>query len=297
MADDLLDDSKAAELFDLAAKHGVDLAAALQGDDEGLRPTEIAQPALYLVEIVLAAHLLEQSGLRDRVTVVAGHSVGEYAAVAASGALEVSTTMELVLERGKLMAAMTDGAMAAVLGLGPEEVTDICQEASRQVGAVVVVANDNAPGQVVISGNPHGIESATALAKDRGAKRVLPLAVSGAFHSPLMEPAAAIFARHLESASWSEPEVPVVTNVDAQPTSTAAGVRVAMTAQLRSAVLWRQSVQTMADLGTKVFLEVGPGTVLSGLIRRCLPDVTVMTVNNLSDVETVSHKLGSVLHG
>jgi [acyl-carrier-protein] S-malonyltransferase len=297
MADGLTEDENADALLGLAGKRGIDLRSALAGPEEGLRPTEIAQPALYLVEVALAAHLLQQPGLRERVAVVAGHSVGEYSAAAVSGALELDAAMELVLERGQLMAAATAGGMAAVLGLEPAEVKDICSQSAVQTSEVVVVANDNAPGQVVISGTAKGIEAATALAKERGAKRVVSLPVSGAFHSPLMEPAAETFAGRLKSAVWSEPTIAVVTNADARAASTAADLRSAMTNQLRCTVLWRQSVQTMTGLGVSTFVEIGPGSVLSGLIRRCAPDVSVMTVNNLSDVETVGQELGSVLHG
>jgi len=297
MAEGLTEDENSDALLRVAESRGVDLRRALAGPEEGLRPTELAQPALYVVEVALAAHFLHQPGLRERVAVVAGHSVGEYAAAAISGALEVNAAMELVLERGKVMSAATAGGMAAVLGLEPNDVRDVCRQAAKQTGEVVVVANDNAPGQVVISGTADGIAAASALAVDRGAKRVVPLPVSGAFHSPLMEPAAQTFARDLAGAVWSEPSIPVVTNADAKVASTAADLRSAMTLQLRSAVLWRQSVQTMTDLGVSTFVEVGPGSVLSGLIRRCAPDVTVMTVNNLSDVETVGHELGSVLYG
>jgi [acyl-carrier-protein] S-malonyltransferase len=297
MADGLTDDGNVVELLQRAQAQGVGLRAALNGPDEGLRPTEIAQPGLFLVEVALAGRLLEQPGLRERIALVAGHSVGEYAAAAVSGALQVTAAMDLVLERGKLMAAATAGQMSAVLGLEPAAVVDICARAAQQSGSVVVVANDNAPGQVVISGSPEGITAATALAKDRGAKRVVPLPVSGAFHSPLMGPAAQAFAQHLEDASWSQPAMPVVTNADAKAAVTAAELRSAMTRQLSSAVLWRQSVQTMVALGVSTFVEVGPGAVLSGLIRRCAPEVTVMTVNNLADIETVGEELGSVLHG
>jgi len=202
-----------------------------------------------------------------------------------------------VLERGRLMSEASAGAMSAILGLEPAAVAAICKDAAVQADSVVVVANDNAPGQVVISGTPPGIDAAAKLAKDRGAKRVVALPVSGAFHSPLMEPAAAVFTRHLDQAVWSDPLMPVVTNVDAQPVTTAAGLRAAMTRQLGSAVLWRQSVQTMVGMGVSIFVEVGPGAVLSGLIRRCAPQVTVMSVNNLADVETVGRELGSVVHG
>lgn len=297
MADGLTDDANAVELLQRAQDQGVGLRAALNGPDEGLRPTEIAQPALFLVEVTLAAHLLEQPGLRERVAVMAGHSVGEYAAAAVSGALQTTPAMDLVLERGKLMAAATAGEMSAVLGLEPAAVVDICAEAARQAGSVVVVANDNAPGQVVISGTPEGIAAATALAKDKGAKRVVALPVSGAFHSPLMEPAAQVFAQRLKDSVWSEPAIRVVTNADAKAATSAADLRSAMIRQLSSAVLWRQSVQTMAALGVSIFIEVGPGSVLSGLIRRCAPEVTVMTVNNLADVGAVGEELGSVLHG
>jgi [acyl-carrier-protein] S-malonyltransferase len=201
-----------------------------------------------------------------------------------AGALDAREAMRLVVERGKLMSAMTEGTMAAVLGLQASDVEAICADVAGDAHAVVVVANDNAPGQVVISGSPEAVETAGRIAKERGAKRVVPLQVSGAFHSPLMQPAADTFAAVLNAAAWSDPVIPVVTNVDARPTSTAGELRACMIEQLRSPVRWRATLQTLTDLGVATFIEAGPGNVLTGLARRAFPDVVAIAVNNVEGV-------------
>ena len=198
-----------ARLLAVAVSAGVDLGPAFGGDEELIRPTEIAQPALVFTEVVLAAAL---PGDLD-VVAVAGHSVGELAALAAAGALDPEAALRLAVERGRLMAAMREGTMAAVLGLDAEAVARLCAGS----GGTVVVANLNAPGQVVVSGSVEAVAGLSARAREAGARRVIPLRVSGAFHSPLMADAAADFVRVLDGIDMRAPAVPVIANVDASP--------------------------------------------------------------------------------
>src|ERR1019366_1058878 len=200
-------------LLAVAATLGVDLGPAFGGDEELIRPTEVAQPALVFTELVLAAALP-----RDLSVVgVAGHSIGELAAYAVAGAVLPEAALRLAVERGRLMAAMRDGTMAAVLGLDTATVIRLCTES----GGTVVVANLNGPGQVVVSGAVDAVMAFSATARAAGARRVLPLKVSGAFHSPLMVGAASEFTRLLDGVELRAPSVPVVTNVDAAAVSDA----------------------------------------------------------------------------
>jgi [acyl-carrier-protein] S-malonyltransferase len=275
MAAGLLDQPLAQSLLEVAAAEGLDLAAALAGSDEGLRPTDIAQPALLLVELVLAGAL----GTEHEIVGLAGHSVGEYAAVTVAGAYTPADALRLVISRGKEMAAMTEGTMAAVLGLDAEGVEAVCA-AVREQGEVVVVANLNAPGQVVISGSIPGVERASAAARDRGARRVIPLNVSGAFHSPLMAPAAHRFASVIEAAPRDALRLPVVCNVDGAVVEHARDLPKRLARQLESPVRWMDCVTGLIGLGAEVLVEVGPGSVLSGLARRIAPAVRTAQVSD-----------------
>jgi len=276
MADGLTDLPIAVEMLSAAGDCGVDLASALSGDDEQLRPTDIAQPALLLVESALRSALPHDL----RVVAVAGHSVGEYAAAVAAGALQPAEAMRLVIERGRAMAAMHDGTMCALIGIDLDAASAVCEEAQRASGEVVVVANYNAPGQLVISGTREGIDAATALALARGARRAIPLNVGGAFHSPLMASAASRFSVSLDSAAIADPDPPVVCNVDARAVHTAAELRDRLREQLTAPVRWIECVQRLVDLGAEALIEVGPGSVLSGLARRIAPGVRAVAVNS-----------------
>jgi [acyl-carrier-protein] S-malonyltransferase len=274
MADGLTDLSIAAEMLGAAESSGLDLRAALSGDDEHLRPTEIAQPALLFVECALRSTLPDDLD----VVAVAGHSVGEYAAAVAAHALQPADAMRLVIERGRAMAAMRDGTMCALIGIDVDTATAVCDETQHETGEVVVVANLNAPGQLVISGSTPGVEAAAKLALSRGARRAIPLNVSGAFHSPLMTGAATRFETALDGVSMSDPHPPVVCNVDASDVHTAAALRDRLRAQLTSPVRWIDCVHRLVDLGAETLVEVGTGTVLSGLARRIAPDVRTVAV-------------------
>ncbi len=283
MADELLDGALAHRLLGAAEAEGLDLAGALRGSDEQLRPTEVAQPALLFVELVLADTL--PRGLE--VVGVAGHSVGEYAAVTVAGGLTPEEALRLVIRRGREMAAMTEGTMAAVLGLDAEVVVTTCAEVST-TGDAVVVANLNAPGQVVISGTVPGVDRAATLLRQRGARRVVPLNVSGAFHSPLMAPAARRFAEAIAAAPLGALRFPIVCNVDAVAVSDAAELPSRLAAQLEFPVRWVDCVHRLVDLGAEVLVEVGPGAVLSGLARRIVPQVRAVAVNDPSSAVAVT---------
>ena len=295
MADGLTDTPLGRQLLDAATSHGLDLAAALGGDDDALRPTEVAQPALLLVECVLGnAVVAAAAGVS--VVGVAGHSVGEYAALVAAGALDAVVAMGLVIERGQLMAAMREGGMAALLGADVELAEAICRDVEASGAGTVVVANLNAPGQVVLSGATAALEAAIALARERGVRRAMPLNVSGAFHSPLMAPAAARFATLLDSAPFGDAGIPVACNVDAAAVSDGAGLRERLRRQLTAPVRWTDCVATLVALGADTLVEVGPGGVLTALARRIAPEVQAVGISTLQDAASLGDRVGAA-HG
>jgi [acyl-carrier-protein] S-malonyltransferase len=293
MAAGIVDTDAGRALLDVASADGVDLEQAFAGSDEDLRPTELAQPALFLVENVLGEQLREHA---IEVVAVAGHSVGEYAAAGYAGALPAAGLMGLVIERGRAMAAMQEGTMAAVIGMDPDDVAGICR-GLEQASGTVVVANINAPGQVVISGTVAGVEAASARCRQAGARRVMPLNVSGAFHSPLMREAGDAFAARLERVELQDPTLPVVCNVDGREATTAADLRDRMRRQLTSAVQWTETVRRLVTLGAEALVEVGPGSVLSGLNRRIAPDVPCLSVSSLDEAASLPGRLGVAADG
>lgn len=265
------------KLLELAEAGGVPLKRLLvTGTAEELRPTEVAQPALFYTGVALAQLLLE-GGLRP--VAAAGHSLGEYCAVVAAGSIAAEAGMRLVIERGRLMASAPAGTMAAVLGLELAQLEGLCHQAAAG-GEECVVANDNAPGQVVVSGTRAGVERLAELAKAAGAKRVLPLNVGGAFHSPLMGPAALAFASLLDQVEFQEPQFPVASGVDGSISHTADEVRRGLEAQLTGPVRWVDSVRALADAGAATFFECGPGVTLAGLVRRILPAAETVSVDS-----------------
>lgn len=292
MAADLLDVPPAPALLDIAASAGIDLRGALAGDEEGLRPTEVAQPALLLVEAVLALRL---AGRTPGVEVigVAGHSVGEYAALVAAGVLAPEVAMRLVTARGLAMAAMREGGMTALLGASEEVAAAVCADVGAAGGGVVVIANLNGPGQVVISGERGALDAAAALARERGVRRAMPLRVSGAFHSPLMAGAAAAVARLIDAAPLCDAAVPVVCNVDGAPVRDAAAIRDRLRRQLAEPVRWSECVASLAGLGAEALVEVGPGAVLSGLATRIDPGLRTLQVG----CAVAADRLGEALAG
>ncbi len=254
------------------------------GPENELEDTINAQPAILAASIAFLEALREHWSRQDEgiePVYVAGHSLGEFSALVAAGVLDFADALLLVRERGRLMKEAGEtqpGGMAAVIGLDPETLEEICAEASS-VGAVVV-ANDNCPGQVVISGEIAALERAMVLALEHRAKRVVRLGVSIASHSPLMAPAAQQFTDVVDRVTLRDPLVPVVGNVRAEGLTTASEVREELSAQMIRPVRWTDSVRWMAENGAGTFLEIGPGKVLSGLIRRIRSDATQLTIKD-----------------
>lgn len=263
-----------AELLEVAAQGGLALGRLLvEGSEAELRPTQVAQPALYYVGTALGRLLLDRGVVPD---FGAGHSLGEYTALAVAGALDPADGMRLVMARGRLMADAPDGTMAAVLGLEREPLDAICRDVASR-GDVCVVANDNSPGQLVISGTRSGIEAASTAARRAGARRVVPLNVGGAFHSPLMGAAASAFAAVLADVEIRDPRWPVASGCSGALARTAAEVRDALARQLSSPVLWTQVVNALVQAGATRFIECGPGNTLGALVRRIAPGSLVAT--------------------
>ena len=239
------------------------------GPDEQLNDTLNTQPAI-LATSVAVLRVLEERGM-DSPTYVAGHSMGEFSALVAAGALSFKDGLRLVRERGRLMkeaGEQSPGGMAAVIGLEREPLEAICAAAREPGGEYVGVANDNCPGQVVISGAFGPLERAMELAQEQGARKVVRLAVSIAAHSPLMAKAAGEFRRTLDATSFHESSIPLVANATAGPLTDPAGIRDALGRQLTSPVRWAESVRWMIGQGVSSFVEVGPKEVLTGLTRR-----------------------------
>ncbi|MCK4324036.1 MAG: ACP S-malonyltransferase, partial [Armatimonadetes bacterium] len=260
-----------------------------EGPAEELTATEVAQPAL-LTHSVAVLRVLDAQGLQP--DVVAGHSLGEYSALVAAGALDFESALQLVRHRGKLMAAdgqRVGGTMAAIIGLDQEKVEAVVEEAGS--GQVLVVANYNCPGQVVVSGAVSAVERACELAKERGAKGSIALKVSGAFHSPLMTGTAERFGEYLHQAGISDARVPIVSNVDATARSDASGIVQALARQINHNIRWEESVRRMIDMGAEVFVEVGPKRVLTRMIRRIDDTVEAMDTSDGEAIEEVLTKL------
>jgi [acyl-carrier-protein] S-malonyltransferase len=253
-----------------------------EGPEDELKQTQNAQPAILVHSY--AAWSVVSDALSGHVRYAAGHSLGEFTAYAAAGSLSFEDAVRLVRRRGALMAAAREGTMAAVVGLGPEVVEEICERVSAD-GGVVVAANYNAPQQIVVSGEVAAVERASVLAKEAGAKMVRPLAVSGAFHSPLMADAEAGLREALEAVAFEDPAFPIVSNVSAEPVTDARTARTALVSQLTSPVRWTQSVMRIADEGTTSFAELGPGKVLTGLLRRIDKQLEGQEIGTPQDVE------------
>lgn len=239
------------------------------GPAEQLNDTANTQPALLIVSVA-ALHALRERSLGEP-AYVAGHSLGEFSALVAADSLSFAEALHLVRERGRLMKEAgqhSPGGMAAVLGLDTEEVDDICASIREAVSGYVGVANDNCPGQVVISGEEQALEAAVEAAHAAGARRVRRLAVSIAAHSPLMTDAAVSFREALAGVTLRPPKIPLVANATAGPLTDPVQIRQALERQLTSPVRWAESVRWMADQGVTRFIEVGPGDVLTGLVRR-----------------------------
>ncbi|HUP60120.1 MAG TPA: ACP S-malonyltransferase [Thermoanaerobaculia bacterium] len=255
-----------------------------EGPEDQLRLTENTQPAILAVSSALHAVLEEHdAAMRD---LVAGHSLGEYSAIVSVGGLTAPEAAKIVHLRGKFMqeaVPVGTGGMAALIGPSVEDARAICEEAAQ--GEVVSVANINAPGQIVIAGTKSGIERAIDVAKKRGVRRALPLPVSAPFHCDLMKPAEERLRPVLDDAPFKDLWVSLVSNVDASPIGTEHAVRNALLRQVASPVRWVESVQKMIEMGVKRFVEVGPGNVLTGLIKRIDPSVELVNVSDAATLE------------
>jgi [acyl-carrier-protein] S-malonyltransferase len=296
-----------------------------EGPEDALRETINTQPALVTTSLALLAALQETAGapavadgaeppLRAPLAPawLAGHSVGEYAALAAAGALDVAATVRLARERGRLMheegSAIPSG-MAAVLGLDAPALERVCAEATERTRAAlapeelaahpgagrVVLANDNAPGQIVISGERRALEAAMELAKAAGARRVVPLAVSGAFHSPVMAPAAQGLARAVDAAPVCDAAIPIVSNISATPLTATGDLRRELASQIVSPVQWTRSIEWLAAQGVTLFVEIGAGQVLSGLVKRIAREAATLSISSAADVVSAAPRIAEAL--
>ncbi|MCM3569097.1 ACP S-malonyltransferase [Neobacillus mesonae] len=257
-----------------------------EGPKEELTLTVNTQPALLTTSIALL-DFFQKSGVKA--DFVAGHSLGEYTALVAAGVLSFADGVFAVRKRGEFMENAVpngEGSMAAVLGLDRNKLSAVT-EAVTASGMPVALANLNCPGQIVISGSKAGVESAGVKAKEAGAKRVLPLEVSGPFHSPLMEPAATKLREVLDGLEMNDARIPVIANVTAEPVTKAEEIKDQLIEQLYSPVLWEDSIQKMIELGVDTFIEIGPGKVLSGLIKKIDKTVTIYSVSDEAAASSV----------
>lgn len=266
-----------------------------EGDIETLTLTANAQPALMATSMA-ALRALEAEGvtLADTAAYVAGHSLGEYSALAAAGAISVADTARLLRTRGTAMQAAVpvgEGAMAAVLGLTIDQVRDVVSAAAQ--GDVLAAANDNDPSQVVISGAKAAVDRAIDAAKEAGAKRALPLPVSAPFHCALMQPAADAMAEALNTVEISAPSVPLIANVLADVVSDPATIRSLLVEQVTGSVRWRESVQKMGSLGVSEIWEVGAGKALCGMVRRIDRGIAIRNVGTPSDAKSAAESLAN----
>ncbi len=280
------------------------------GPENSLRETINAQPAIVTVSLALLAAFQEALSSPARVSswssplvpsYTAGHSVGEYAALVAAGALDLESAARLVRTRGQLMhqeGSVCPGGMAAIIGMDGETLEAICQEATAQtVGSLspdarihqgegqVAVANFNAPGQIVISGERRALGLAMDKAKARGAKRVIPLAVSGAFHSPVMQPAASSLAEAIDATNIHDAAIPIIGNIDATPLTEARAIRAELAQQIASPVQWIRTIEYLELVGVTIFLEIGPGQALTGMVKRITKGATTINIGGMAEIE------------
>lgn len=273
--DDALNENLSALMFD--------------GDAQDLMLTQNAQPALMAVSMAIV-RVLQQEGkisLAETFKYAAGHSLGEYSALCAAGAFDITTAARLLRTRGKAMqeaVPVGKGGMAALIGATVEIAREIAAEAAQ--GDVCVAANDNAPGQVVISGSTAAIDRAVEIAGKKGLKRAVKLAVSAPFHSPMMQPAAVVMEQALAAADIKDLRFPVIANVTAAPVVKADDIRKLLTAQVTGAVRWRESMLFAMENGVDTIVEAGAGKVLSGLAKRISPDLKAVTLNTPADIES-----------
>ncbi|GCE47250.1 [acyl-carrier-protein] S-malonyltransferase [Thermosporothrix hazakensis] len=283
-----------------------------QGPEDTLRSTINAQPAIVTVSLAFLAALQEALSPDDSSWIspltpafLAGHSVGEWTELTAASVLSLEETIKGVRERGRLMeqeGTSCPGGMAAIIAMEPDVVEQVCQEATERALAEisepvhpgqgkVIAANYNAPGQIVISGEKRALELACELAKARGAKRVIPLAVSGAFHSPVMRPAADALDSVLSELQIKDAVIPIISNISATPLTDAHALREELAKQVASSVQWTKTVEYLVSAGVTTFIEIGPGNALAGMVKRIAKGVTMLNVSKASDVAKVAAAL------
>jgi [acyl-carrier-protein] S-malonyltransferase len=271
---------------------GYDVAAlCFEGPAEKLNLTEHTQPAL-LVSSIAALRALQPFGIKP--VAVAGHSLGEYSALVAAGGLSYRDAVGIVQKRGRYMSEAVPtgtGLVAALIGLGAEAVREVCREAAS--AGVVQAANFNSPGQVVIAGEKAAVERAIEIAKTKGCKKAVPLPVSVPVHTPLMQKAADRLAKDLAAITWSDLHMPLINNAEAKQIAKATDIQASLVRQLPSSVLWEDSMKAMAAMGVKTFIEVGPGSVLTGLNKRIVPEAVAMNVNDPKSLESTRAALGA----
>ncbi|HMQ52105.1 MAG TPA: ACP S-malonyltransferase [Anaerolineae bacterium] len=260
-----------------------------EGPEEDLNDTYNTQVAIFTTSVA-ALQALREAGYNRQPQFVAGHSLGEYSAYVAAGVLSFEDGLRLVRERGRLMKKAGDlnpGGMAAIMKVDDDKVVEICRQVAAEGSGSLQVANYNAPGQVVISGDNSAVERGIELAKAAGARRALKLAVSIAAHSVLMRVVADEFRQAIDATRLNLPEMPVVANITARPLATLETIREEMEGQLTSSVRWTDSVQWMVDQGVDTFIELGPKDVLTGLVRRVSKEITAHAVNSPTQIEAV----------
>ena len=285
MGKDLYDNFEAAKnVFDTADKTlGKSITTiCFEGPEEDLKQTVNTQPSIVTMSIAAMEAL--KSELNINADFVAGHSLGEYCAMHAAGVMDLETTLKLIQKRADLMGATKGGSMAAVLNASEEQLKQGLEEGSK-VG-YVDVANYNSPAQVVITGDNDAVAKAGEILLAKGARRVVPLPVSGAFHSKFMENASKEFVGFVSDLELNNAQIPVVTNVDAKATTESADFREKMPKQICSSVHWTQTIQQMANDGVEIFVEIGPGKVLAGLNRKIAPEAKMFNVFDKASLET-----------
>ena len=287
---DLYQNSAAAKAVFDEADEAVGAALSkiiFEGPEEELRKTDNTQPGILTVSIACLRAMEEALGGRMPVAaMVAGHSLGEYTALVAAGALSVGDGVRLVRERGRLMqyaSELTEGTMAAILGMEEAALAEVCQEAGAEI------SNINTADQIVVSGERQAVERAMELATEKGARRTVPLPVAGAFHSRLMAPAQEGLTKAVNDLTISDPAVPLIANCTGQPLTTAAEIKTELLSGLLSCVRWSDCVATMLSAGVTDFYEIGPGRVLTGTVRRINEDAAI---NNISDMESIQQLAG-----
>lgn len=284
---------KAKEIFDkfdfILGRKLTDIC--FNGPEDELKQTVNTQPGILAVSIAAYSLLREKTGIVP--DFVAGHSLGEYGALYSAGVVSLDDVIKLVQKRSELMSQAKSGSMTAILGLNDEKLAELTEKSS--VYGLVSVANYNTPDQIVITGETVAVEAANKLASELGAKRVIPLPVSGAFHSNLMKEASVQFADCVRNFNIQDASIPVITNVDAMPTVDKNEFTAKMVDQIHSSVYWKQSIEYMVNQGVEIFVEIGPGKVLAGMVKKISRSAKVYNVNDIATLNDVANSLVSMV--